>query len=252
MEGKCLNQGCAGYENNDNPNDCPQSTRSLPKTRIVSADPFVCIIDDFLTEEECDAIVAHAQKKGLVASKAAESSKGGTHTEISTKNRASETVYFDIGETQVVDRLEKQVEMLTKIPIDHGEGLQVVHYHTGGYFNAHYDFLFGDAPQATRMITTLIYLNTVEEGGETVFPYLGFGVIPKKGRALLWYNMESLGLPPSDQKGYVEIPDVLTASQFVLHGGKPVLKGEKWIVTKWLHCNPIHWTAETAKERMSY
>lgn len=237
-------------KSHDSSKDCPNLSPLTP--RILSANPFICIMDEFLAAEECDAIVAHAQKKGLVTSKAAETSKGGAHTEISTKNRASETVYFDIGETDIVSNLEKKIEMLTKIPIDHGEGLQVVHYHTGGYFNSHYDFRFGDAPQATRIITLLIYLNTVEDGGETVFPHLGFGVIPQKGRALLWYNVENLGLPPSDQKGYVEIPDQLAASQLVLHGGKPVLKGEKWIVTKWLHCNPIPWSSEIARERMSY
>lgn len=49
-------------------------------------------------------------------------------------------------------------------------------------------------------------------GGRTVFPWVGTGVRPKRGSALLWYNMNRAGLP--DQR--------------LQHGACPVLLGDKW------------------------
>ena len=208
--------------------------------KIISSDPFICVIDDFLTENECDELVAMAQKKGMSPSIVGEAK------EIKPETRSSKTTFFNVAENDIVNQIEKKVKILTQIPIDHGEKLQVSHYPTGGFFNQHYDF-----PKALlhpqnlypfkqeRIITVLIYLNTVEEGGETVFPKLKFAVIPQKGRALLWYNCKKMGLPSSDQKDLWNIPTNLNYSDLVLHGGKPVLSGEKWIATKWISSFPL-------------
>ncbi|MGZ5781611.1 MAG: prolyl hydroxylase family protein, partial [Burkholderiaceae bacterium] len=69
-----------------------------------------------------------------------------------------------------------------------------------------------------RVATLILYLNDVEEGGETEFPEIGLKIIPKAGNALYFAYMNS-----SSQ------PDPLT-----LHAGRPVLKGEKWIATRWV------------------
>jgi len=53
----------------------------------------------------------------------------------------------------------------------------------------------------------LVYLNDVGEGGETVFPTLGFKVAATKGSALIWPNQ-----PP------------------LKHAGDRVVGGEKWIL----------------------
>ena len=45
-----------------------------------------------------------------------------------------------------------------------------------------------------------------------MFPYLGVGVAPRRGRALLWYNV----LRSGEQDGRL------------WHGGCPVLYGDKW------------------------
>ena len=92
------------------------------------------------------------------------------------------------------------------------------------------------------MITLLWYLSDVAEGGETVFPLTGenafpserqvtmsscergLKVRPKKGAALLWYNM----LPHGN--GHEGRPDRQS-----LHGGCDVLAGEKWASNKWVY-----------------
>jgi len=62
-----------------------------------------------------------------------------------------------------------------------------------------------------RVLVYTIYLNTVEEGGETEFLYQSQRVKPVKGRIVIW----PAGFP------YV-------------HRGNPPLNGEKYIVTSWI------------------
>ncbi len=63
-----------------------------------------------------------------------------------------------------------------------------------------------------------MYLNDVADGGSTVFPELKLTVGPKKGAGVYFEYCNA--------RGQV---DPLT-----LHGGLPVLDGEKWIATKWV------------------
>jgi prolyl 4-hydroxylase len=61
-----------------------------------------------------------------------------------------------------------------------------------------------------------MYLNTPTRGGATVFPDVKLDVMAQKGYAVFF----SYDRPE---------PGTLT-----LHGGAPVLEGEKWVATKWL------------------
>lgn len=63
-----------------------------------------------------------------------------------------------------------------------------------------------------RILVYSIYLNTVEEGGETEFLYQSQRVKPVKGRIVIW----PAGFP------YV-------------HRGNPPLSGEKYILTSWIN-----------------
>jgi prolyl 4-hydroxylase len=64
--------------------------------------------------------------------------------------------------------------------------------------------------------TLVIYLNTPDQGGGTTFPDVGLEVGPIKGNAVFFSY---------------DRPQAATRS---LHGGAPVLAGEKWVATKWL------------------
>jgi len=65
--------------------------------------------------------------------------------------------------------------------------------------------------------TLVLYLNDGPNGGETYFPNAGISVAAKQGNAAYFRYMH----------GQRQL-DPLT-----LHGGAPVLEGEKWITTKW-------------------
>lgn len=51
-----------------------------------------------------------------------------------------------------------------------------------GFYKAHHDF----GPETPRAISALMYLNDVEEGGETYFDVFDLTVVPKAGRLVLF------------------------------------------------------------------
>ncbi|GLB62056.1 hypothetical protein NCCP133_41850 [Cytobacillus sp. NCCP-133] len=134
--------------------------------------------------------------------------------------RTSSSTFFHEGETDVVARIDKRISQIMNIPVEHGEGLQILHYKIGQEYKAHFDF-FSPTSRAAgnpRISTLVMYLNDVEQGGETYFPKLNFSVSPQKGMAVYFeyfYNDQSL--------------NVLT-----LHGGAPVIIGDKWAATQWM------------------
>ncbi|KAH0914439.1 hypothetical protein HID58_028885 [Brassica napus] len=136
--------------------------------------------------------------------------------------------------------------LVTEIPIgatvitigDHGEGLQVLHYEEGQKYEPHYDYFvdeFNTKNEGQRMATMLMYLADVEEGGETVFPAanMNFSSVP-------WYNELSAcgkkGLSVKPRMGDALLfwsmrPDA-TLDPSNLHGGCPVIRGNKWSSTR--------------------
>lgn len=182
--------------------------------------PRVVVFGDLLSDEECDGIIAHATKR------LARSETVATGTEGSEVNaaRTSDGMFFERGENELIRRIETRIAALLRWPLDHGEGLQVLHYRPGAEYQPHYDYFepgHVSSPAilkrgGQRVGTLVIYLNTPTAGGSTIFPDIGLDVAPVKGNAVFF----SYDRPhPSTQ---------------TLHGGSPVLEGDKWVATKWL------------------
>jgi prolyl 4-hydroxylase len=75
---------------------------------------------------------------------------------------------------------------------------------SGDHFPLHFDAF--DHKTCVRIIGFLWYLNTVEEGGETVFPVLGPRIAPRAGRLVMFPPMwmyEHLGEPPVSADKYI-------------------------------------------------
>lgn len=79
----------------------------------------------------------------------------------------------------------------------------------GGYHVWHCEV--DDVDRARRIGTYILYLNDVDEGGETEFLYLSQRIKPKKGTLIIF------------PAGYVHT-----------HRGNPPLSGSKYIMTGWL------------------
>ncbi|KAM0000094.1 putative procollagen-proline 4-dioxygenase [Helianthus debilis subsp. tardiflorus] len=206
---------------------------------VISWEPRAVVYHNFLSQEECDHLIntakPHMKKSTVVDSETGQSKD--------SRVRTSSGTFLTRGQDETVRAIEKRISEFTFLPVEHGEGLQVLHYEVGQKYDSHYDYFldeYNTRNGGQRMATVLMYLSDVEEGGETVFPSAkgnisavpwwdelsecgkkGLSVKPKMGDALLFWSMT---------------PDA-TPDPSSLHGGCPVIKGDKWSSTKWIRVN---------------
>jgi prolyl 4-hydroxylase len=182
--------------------------------------PRVVVFGGLLTDKECDELIAISRQR-LTRSETVVNETGGS--EVNTA-RTSEGMFFTRGENALCQRIEKRVAALLNWPVQNGEGLQVLRYRPGAEYKPHHDY-FDPVHSGTptilsrggqRVGTLVMYLNTPEKGGGTTFPDVGLEVAPVKGNAVFF----SYHTPHPSTK--------------TLHGGAPVIAGEKWVATKWL------------------
>ena len=182
--------------------------------------PRVVLFGGLLTPEECDALIALARPR-LARSETVDTATGGS--EVNTA-RTSDGMFFERGETPLIDRIERRIAALLDWPLERGEGLQILRYRPGAQYEPHHDY-FDPAKSGTprilerggqRVGTLVMYLNTPARGGDTIFPEAGLSIGPMRGSAVFFSY---------------DRPHPATRT---LHGGAPVLAGEKWVATKWL------------------
>jgi prolyl 4-hydroxylase len=203
--------------------DSPSKIRILDRDVTVLTTmkhPRIIVLGGFLSDEECDKIVSLAGPR-MARSETVDNRTGGSEVNAS---RTSRGMFFERGETGVIDRVEKRIAAMLKWPVQNGEGLQVLHYQPGAEYKPHYDYFDPVHPGSASILkrggqrvgTLLMYLNTPKKGGGTIFPDVGFEVAPIKGNACFF----------SYDRAHVNTKS--------LHGGSPVVEGEKWVATKWL------------------
>jgi prolyl 4-hydroxylase len=187
--------------------------------------PRVVLLGGFLADDECDALIGLARPR-LARSETVDHATGGSEVNAA---RTSDGMFFRRGELPLVRRIERRIAALLRWPTAKGEGLQVLRYRPGAMYRPHFDY-FDPAHPGTaavlarggqRLGTLLMYLNEPVRGGATIFPDAGLEITPVKGHALFF--------------AYAQ-PDPATGT---LHGGAPVVEGEKWVATKWLRESPF-------------
>ena len=101
--------------------------------------------------------------------------------------------------------------MQNDAPFSNMEYLQLLHYSTGeGFYKPHAD----SGPGAQRIFSALLYLNDVEEGGETYFEKFDVKIKPKAGRLALFPSNYVYG-----------------------HEARPPKSNDKFVIVTWF--NPV-------------
>jgi len=220
------------------------------KITTLAIRPRIFLIENFLSDEEADALISKSLEKGMQESSVYTSEKDKFIRE--NQVRTSSNTYLDpfADNFPILSNIRERAINITTLPYTYSEQLQVIHYNKNQHYHAHYDWVpkhikpTNQKPLENRYITLLFYLNTVEEGGETVFPftnpnytpardgyatkvcspnYPAIKIKPIKGNAIMFYNMP--------EKGHMD--DI--QEDFSLHGGCDVIKGEKWAANYWVH-----------------
>lgn len=172
-------------------------------------------VDDFLNADECTKVIAliHSEKRPSTLSS----------EEQDQAFRTSTTCDLGQIDNAFLKEIDSRICRYLGIDAHYSEGIQGQHYEVGQEFKPHTDYFENNelkthgAVQGQRTFTFMIYLNEVEEGGETVFPQLNTSVKPKTGKAVIWNSLDSTG----------------QVNFNTLHHATPVLKGTKAIITKW-------------------
>ncbi|XP_002024158.2 prolyl 4-hydroxylase subunit alpha-1 [Drosophila persimilis] len=105
----------------------------------------------------------------------------------------------------IIRTVNRRIQDVSGMDMNEKEVLQVVNYGIAGRYDL--DDSAGSAA------TALIFMSNVQQGGETVFPFLSLRVKPQKGSLLLWRNTD----------------------WSVLHNSCPLIIGNMWVATKKLN-----------------
>ncbi|MBC5765569.1 2OG-Fe(II) oxygenase [Ramlibacter albus] len=183
-------------------------------------DPRVIVFGGLLSDQECDELIELAKPR-MARSLTVATKTGGEEV---NADRTSNGMFFQRGENELCRRIEERIGRLVNWPVENGEGLQILQYMPGTEYKPHYDYFDPKEPGTPTILkrggqrvgTIIMYLAEPEKGGGTVFPDVHLEVAPKRGNAVFFSYERAHPTTKS------------------LHGGAPVLAGEKWIATKWL------------------
>lgn len=186
----------------------------------VADDPLVWVIDDFVSDDERGHIV----ELGSQDMSEAKVSRLGKNAP--SEKRTGRVGWVKHNQTPAIRAVVKRVGDLVGLPVSHAESLQVVHYAETQQYKPHFDAWDIGTPKGrektarggNRLVTALMYLNDVGDGGATVFPELDLEVEAVPGRLCLFHDL----LVGSSER-----------HPHSLHGGMPVTGGEKWACNLW-------------------
>lgn len=170
----------------------------------------------FVTAAEADGLIALTDRDAAPSRRFA--------AQADPDFRTSHTCYLDPADG-LVATVERRIADLLGIPLDQGEAIQAQRYAEGQQFKVHNDYFASGEPYSAavaeeggqRTWTAMIFLNDVEAGGSTHFPYVGVQIKPRARTLMLWNNLDAAGL----------------ANAHTRHAGLPVDKGAKYVITKW-------------------
>lgn len=124
---------------------------------VISWEPRASIYHNFLSKEECEYLInlakPHMQKSTVVDSETGKSKD--------SRVRTSSGTFLPRGRDKIIRNIEKRIADFTFIPVEHGEGLQVLHYEVGQKYEPHYDYFLDDFNTRNggqRIATILMYL----------------------------------------------------------------------------------------------
>lgn len=189
--------------------------------RVPTSEIEMFILRDFLSEDECAALIAQIDAQRRPSTLA--------NYDGQPAFRTSETCDL-IHDDPVVAALDAKLAGLSGIDPAHGERLQGQRYEVGQEFKAHTDYFEPGAADfeehcgvaGQRTWTFMIYLNDVAAGGATRFKIIDKNVKPERGKLLAWNNRK-----PDKSLNYA-----------ALHHAMKVRKGLKYVITRWYRERP--------------
>ena len=196
------------------------------------AAPRVFTVENLLPQAACAWLIKQA-RKNLVRAPVQDREKGGAFSADASRTNSvagSNPLQPDL----VMQLANLRIAAAINIPVANQEATNILNYQRGEEYKPHFDFITPIEEKAPifarelqtigqRITTVLVYLNDGYEGGETEFPLLDWRFKGKIGDALIFWNLSQTG----------------EGERLSWHAGKPVTKGEKWLLSKWVRQRPV-------------
>lgn len=203
-------------------------------------------IDNVLTNDECDYIINDAKDK-LSESTVMSIDKNGKYIDVKDTVRTSNHTFLKNNlHKNIIEKAEKLINKYSQVNVSYKqfEQIQVVRYKPTQEYKEHFDIChpfqaYEDQLKtckeefkkfnSVRYATIIFYLNDGFNGGETYFPDINKKIIPKKGKALIFFNCTY-----NKDTHKTGLCDIIDNSK---HAGLPVVEGktdEKWIANIWI------------------
>ncbi|CAG0892375.1 unnamed protein product [Cyprideis torosa] len=193
-----------------------------------SIKPLISEFVDIFTERDMDHLQELAIPR-LELSRVAVDFPTDNSSVNSSYYRTGEVAWIKSNASHIAKRIVERIEAVTGMTDRTAEPLQVAAYAgppVKFYVHLGESLLVLGKPLANRckeykhsILSVLHKLNTVPLGGRTVFPVINVALKPKKGSAVLFWDLQRNGGDDS----------------LTFHEACPVVIGEKWISTKWFH-----------------
>mmetsp|Transcript_78793 Transcript_78793/g.225570 ORF Transcript_78793/g.225570 Transcript_78793/m.225570 type:complete len:275 (-) Transcript_78793:281-1105(-) len=206
---------------------------------VLSIDPLVVFLNDFVTDAQCDTLCDCAEAQGFMESTVRAGQEDGGSVRTSSTAWLNDAHPHSDEALRVLQMIDSKISRMTGQPIENLESLQVIKYKKDEQYAYHLDTIpeYNDLPFGGRLASCLIYLNDDFEGGATDFLELEHVCVqPRRGGVLFWYNPEL----PYEIEGDM-VPDVRTT-----HAGLPVVSGTKYAANKWVHAKRYRFEVQDA------
>jgi hypothetical protein len=142
----------------------------------------------------------------------------------------SDFEYDLVGSDLILILIRNRIAMATGLPVAAMEPPRVLHYVVGQEIKPHFDRIndgigdyAGTGYKGDRIVTFLLYLNDNFDGGDLEFPRIGQRFRGRTGDAIYFAHVDQAGAP----------------DRLSLHAGLPILRGEKYILSQWIHDRPL-------------
>ena len=187
---------------------------------VFSSEPLVAVRNNVISPIECAYLIElakpHIKRAGVVLDEGFKPSEG----------RTGSNHWLKYDEDDVVKSIGQRIADIVGLPLENAESMQIIHYGPEQEYRPHFDAFnlsLARGQKAAqwggqRLVTALVYLNTVEGGGATQFPKLGITVPASPGRMVIFHNTTE---------------DISGPHPLSLHAGMPVEAGEKWAFNLW-------------------
>jgi len=127
---------------------------NFPGLRAIHKDPWIFLVPDLLTQDECEQMVAKALPHFQPSYSYSHAHRTSSECRIARKETRG---------------IQSRYSELLNVPVENMEAAKVSRYRKGEYFKNHVDALSGMGFLENRIATLFVYLNDCDIGGETRF-----------------------------------------------------------------------------------